>query len=833
MFPYSRSPIGIRFSVSALLSALTLGAVAWVPGSASAEASNSTSTVTNTQDTSPRERLLMDFGWRFEFGHPADPAKDFTHATSYFSYFAKAGYGDGAAAVKFDDSAWRLLDLPHDWAVEAPFSGNGSYSHGFKAIGRKFPERSVGWYRKKFTVPASDLGRRITVEFDGVFRDAVVFINGFYLGRHPSGNQGFQHNLSDYLNYGGENVIAVRVDATMEEGWYYEGAGIYRHVWLGKTSPLHVARHGTSITTEVGPDATRINVVSTLHNAGLNATPFELEQTVVDAAGKTVAREIRNGNSLPPGDTADFTFALAANQPRLWSLEDPYLHRVITTLRAGGTVVDRIVTSFGFRTVRFDPNEGFFLNERRVFLCGTNNHQDHAGVGAAIPDALHDFRIRQLQAIGVNAYRASHNPPTPELLDACDRLGMLVIDETRLMGTAPEQLGAVEEMIRRDRNHPSVILWSLGNEEWALEGNITGARVATTMQAFARRLDPTRRQTVAISGGWGGISRVIDVMGVNYIKHGSTDRQHADFPNQPILGTEETTLSQTRGIYADDKDKAHLGLSLTNKYAVEMFAGWKHYNTRPYLAGLFFWTGFDYRGEPTPFGYPAIASQFGLLDLCGFPKDSAFYIKAWSVAEPVLHLFPHWNWPGKEGVEILVGVFSNHEEVELRLNGRSLGRKPLARNEHLDWQVPYEPGALEALGYRAGKVVETRRIETTSAPAALVLTPDRTVLKADGEDVAVFTVSVLDSAGRPVPTAADRIAFTVTGGQIIGVGNGDPGSLEPDRASERKLFNGLAQVIVQTTKTPGELRLSASADGLQPATATLAAEAVTLRPSVP
>lgn len=766
-----------------------------------------------------RERIRWNEGWRFAFGHPSDTQKDHGHATGYFSYITKTGFGDGPAAAvgKFDDSSWRVLDLPHDWAVEMPFSGNASHSHGYRTVGPRFPDTSVGWYRKTFRIPAEDFGRRISVAFDGVFRASRVWVNGFYLGEEPSGYLNFRYDITDYLNYGGENVIAVRVDATMEEGWFYEGAGIYRHVWLEKTAPVHLVADGTAIETEVDArGAATVRVRSEVTHALGRAEPVEVlvNYTIVDADGAEVARATSASRKLAVGDTVEVEATLSVAQPRLWDLESPTLYTLVAEVAAGGRAVDRVETCFGIRTIRFDPNEGFFLNGRHVKLKGTNNHQDHAGVGAAIPDALQDFRIQRLQAMGSNIYRASHNPPTPELLDACDRLGMLVIDETRLMGSNPLHLDAVKRMIRRDRNHPSVILWSLGNEEWAIEGNVFGERITTTMQAFAKKLDPTRPTTVAISGGWGGISKVVEVMGVNYIKHGDTDKQHAEYPWQIILGTEETTTQATRGIYVDDHARGHLAPLEDGTSGGNVETGWKHYAARPYLAGVIYWTGFDYRGEPNPLAWPAVSSQFGILDTCGFPKDSFYYLKAWWSDEPVLHIFPHWNWPGREGQEIDVRAHSNHDAVELFLNGKSLGKQDMPRNGHLAWKVAYAPGVLEARGYRGGKVVETKRVETTGAPAKLVLTAHRTELVADNHDVAVIDVSVVDAQGRAVPVADNLVTFEITGGKIIGVGNGDPGSHEPDKASERKLFNGLAQVIVQTTHTPGPIVLHAKSDGL-------------------
>jgi beta-galactosidase len=729
-----------------------------------------------------RERTLFDSGWRFALGHATDPAKDFGHATGFFSYLAKTGYGDGAAAAAFDDRGWRLLDLPHDWAVEVPFDPRGSHSHGYKAVGPRFPESSVGWYRKHFTIPESDLGRRIRLEFDGVYRAARVFVNGFFVGEEPSGTAAASYDVSDYLNYGGDNVVAVRVDASMEEGWYYEGAGIYRHTWLLKTDPVHIAQFGTWVRTEVADGGARLTVETVLANEGREPADVAIRHEVFDPAGRSVAQSTAPAVSpLAAGARSVREEVLTVSAPRLWSIETPHLYRLETSVLRAGRVVDRYSTPFGIRTIRFDPDRGFFLNGERVTIKGTNNHQDHAGIGVALPDAMQEFRLRALKAMGSNTYRTSHHPPTPELLDACDRLGMLVIDETRLQGINEFHLRQLEQMIRRDRNHPSVILWSLGNEEWAIEGNIKGARITTTMQDFAHRLDPTRRTTVAISGGWGGTSTTVEVAGVNYIKQARVDEQHRLFPQQIIVGTEETTTQGTRGVYVDDRTRCHLAPVEDGSSGGNAEIGWQFYAARPWAAGVVYWTGFDYRGEPVPFGWPAISSQFGILDTCGFPKDGFYYLKSWWSDETVLHLFPHWNWPGREGESIEVRAHSNCEEVELFLNDVSLGRQRMPINGHLAWPVRYAPGSLVARGCRGGREIAVARVETTGAAAALALTPDRATVTADGRDVAVITVDVRDAAGRIVPTAGQRATFAISGpGKIIGVGNGDPSSHEPD-----------------------------------------------------
>jgi beta-galactosidase len=749
----------------------------------SAKAQQGSSIIDTQANQTVRERLLMDFGWRFALGHAWDTDKDFNHGTSYFSFYTKTGFGDGPAAPDFDDRSWRILDVPHDWAVELPFDSTGGHSHGYKAIGRNFPGSSIGWYRKSFFIPESDLGRRIRIQFDGVHRNSRVFVNGFYLGEEHSGYYPFEYDISDYLNYGGDNVVAVRADATMEEGWFYEGAGIYRHVWLLKTGPLHIPSYGTFVTSEIKGDSALVSVRTTIVNESPVSTAFGLSQSVYNSEGKQLDNKFIDNLSLAPSEEQEYAVVFSISGPRLWSAETPYLYKLATSVLVNGKTADSIETNFGIRTIRFDPGEGFFLNGKHVKLKGTNNHQDHAGVGTAIPDALQYYRIARLKEMGSNAYRCSHNPPTPELLDACDRLGMLVIDENRLIGSNREHLEKLETLIKRDRNHPSVIAWSLGNEEWAIEGNPKGARIAFTMQALAKSLDTTRAITVASSGGWGqGVSTVIDVMGFNYIFNGDIDRHHQEFPDQPGIGTEESTSNSTRGIYYGNRAKAHMAQSDRSPSGRSMETGFKFYAERPWLSGLFFWTGFDYKGEPNPFGWPQVGTQFGIIDQCGFHKDIFYYLESWWTDETVLHILPHWNWQDKGEHEISVWVYSNCDEAELFLNNTSMGRKAMPVYGHLEWTVDYEPGLLMAHGYKDGEQIVTEKMETTGEASAVKLIPRSRTIKADGEDVSVITVQVTDNKGRNVPDAGNEITFMLDGpGKIIGVGNGDPSSHEPDR----------------------------------------------------
>jgi beta-galactosidase len=457
----------------------------------------------------------------------------------------------------------------------------------------------------------------------------------------------------------------------------------------------------------------------------------------------------------------------------------------VTTIIEGGKTIDRIETPFGIRTVAFDAQKGFLLNGKPYVIKGTCNHQDHAGVGAAMPDQLQYFRIARLKEMGSNAYRTSHNPPTPELLEACDRLGMLVMDENRLLGSDAANTDQLESLLRRDRNHPSVFIWSIANEEWNTQGTSAGKRVAATMQAAIRRLDPTRPVTYAapVDNEFTGINESIEVRGWNYHIGKGADDYHAAHPKQPNLGTEQASTVGTRGIYANDPVRGYVSAYDDNApdWANSAHDWWTFYDARPWLSGGFVWTGFDYRGEPTPYHWPCINSHFGILDTCGFAKDNFWYYRSWWQDTPVLHLLPHWNWPGKEGQMIDVRALSNCDEVELFLNGQSLGKQAMQRDSQLKWKVKYAPGVLSAKGSKAGKVVAEERIETTGAPSALQLRPDRPAIDANGEDISIITVAVVDKDGRVVPVANHPISFELEGpGRILGVGNGDPSSHEPD-----------------------------------------------------
>jgi beta-galactosidase len=824
-----------------LCSGLALSASSLVARSAWARASSALLAGAEAQAAvAPREQLLFDFGWKFQFGHGTDPARDLGFGNGQGD-FAKTG-DFGFAKGEFDDSKWRALNLPHDWAVELPFVRDEvQNSHGYKPVGRRYPETSVGWYRRAFEIPASDQGRRITVEFDGAFRDVLIFVNGCFIGRNDNGYAPFSFDLTDFLHYGGKNYIVARVDASFGDGWFYEGAGIYRHVWLNKSDALHLGQWESTVRTTVSGSSALLNLATVVANDGQQAESAKVSWQILDAAGKTVATAEAAAQQIAVDGSAAFSATAKLANPALWSPDEPNLYSAIVTVEAGGKPRDAERVSFGVRTVLFDADKGLFLNGKSIKIQGTCNHQDHAGVGAAVPDRLQAFRLGVLKEMGGNAVRTSHNAPTPEWVEGCDRMGLMMMCETRQMSSNPEGMAQLDAMVKRYRNSPSVILWSVGNEEWILQDAMAeeGARIAGTMVHRCHELDPTRVVSAAVNGdNEKGVSDAFDIIGFNYGLD-RPDSYHKEHPKRPLYGSETSSAISTRGDYSTDPLRntinAYDGVVPWGETAEQW---WKFYGTREWEAGGFAWTGFDYRGEPTPYGWPSINSQFGIVDMCGFPKDTFFYYKAWWGKEPSLHLFPHWNFEGRDGDEIPVWVYSNLDEVELFLNGKSLGSQKVPHLGHVEWKAKYEPGFIEARGTKDGKVVLTERRETTGPAAAIRLTADRAEINADGEDLAILTVEVLDKQGRPIPTASNFIGFKVSGdGALIGVGNGDPNCQQSDKEPRRSLFNGLAQVIVQAGKRAGEIHIEAVKEGwdgaeLTPAKLVIVTKRVEPRPAV-
>ena len=781
--------------------------------------------------TGMRETVRLDEGWRFAYGHAADPVKNFGCGTEYFNYLTKANsiHNEGPYAVKFNDSTWQEVMVPHDWVATLPYAPEASHSHGYKTVGYKYPTTSVGWYRKTISIPKTDEGKRLTLRFDGIFRDARVWFNGFYMGSEPSGYATQEYDVTEYVNYGGDNLICVRADASLEEGWFYEGAGIYRDVWLEKTAAVSVAPFGTFVYAELRSPYTSatIYIETEVNNHSSKVQDCQVEQRILDAEGHEVGKTISvMMDALRPRETRGCKQQLTLSDPHLWSTTDPYLYKVETLIRVNGQVTDCYQTTIGIREIAFDADKGFLLNGQQLKLRGVNLHQDHAGVGTAMPEALMAWRIRQLKELGCNAYRSSHNPASPALLDICDHEGILVIDENRLTGVNEEHLRLLERLIKRDRNHPSVILWSCGNEEWGIENNVQGTRLAEAMKEYVRLFDPTRPSTLANAGG-SELIKGVDVVGYNYISQNDVVNRRLQHPEWRIVGTEEFTGCGTRGVYFNSPDVPGRMRSMNfdeKGYGVEnvIERGWRFYAEHDWAAGAFFWTGFDYRGEPNPLTYPATDSEFGILDYCGFWKDEAWYLKSWWTDEPVLHIFPHWNLQGHEGEEIELWAYSNCEEVELTVNGRDLGRQTMPRNGHLKWKAVYQPGKVVAVGYKNGRRIMSKTIETTKPAAKIVLRSDRQTIDADGRDLAVVTVEIQDIEGHIVPDASPLLTFCLDGdGRILGVGNGDPSYLGADHPQGKDCktfvipaFNGLAQVLVQSSHSPAVLTLTASAEQL-------------------
>lgn len=787
-----------------------------------------------SQEPAPREKLLMNFGWKFHRGDLR---------VNHWGKYAKNGtYGtEPGIGLAYDDSAWRVIDLPHDFALEG-FGSGSNFGSGY------FPA-DTGWYRRKFTVPATDKGKRITVEFEGAFQAATVYCNNFIVGKSESGYAPFQFDITELLNYGGDNVLTVCVDNKLPEGWWYEGGGIYRDVHLVKTDPVHVPWGGVHVQSwfkadpalgksfladePVGPAKLRIEVNTA--NKGFSSSEVKVSARVLDPSGRQVA----HGSSMVevgPGGTEKTSVEAQLQSPQLWSLETPQLYTALIELECAGKLVDRMEQPFGVRTIRYDAKEGFFLNGKHVKIKGASNHQDHAGAGIALPEAVVEFRLNRLKQFGFNGYRTAHHPGGP-IARVADRLGMLVFTENRKFSTGANALHELRQMILADRNSPSVVLWGIGNEEVAFQGTPVGGQVVRGMLNVVRSLDPTRPVTMGQNEHHdlpGSAATELDVVGFNYSCNYQPDHLKKVFEthiDKPLIETEMANTYTSRGVYENQELQGRLLSYDLRNFWVGSFTmvEVQRLLERPRMSGGFIWTGFDYRGEPSPF-FPEnwkrankpgemprlVSCHFGIFDLCGFPKDAAYFYKAAYSPEPVLHLFPHWNWKGREGQPVDVWVYSNHEEVELQLNGKRLGRKLMPRFGYLSWQVPYEAGVLEAIAYRAGAVVERARHETTGEPVAVKFEPERPFLNADHEDVALVTMKVVDAQGRPVPNATNKVRFRVEGpARLLGSGNGDAATVEPDTVPERSLWAGLAQVLVQAKDQTGHATLIGESDGLR------------------
>ena len=588
---------GVVLSASSLLTRS-----AW--GRAAALVSGTSGAASAVPAIAPREQLLFDFGWKFQMGNASDPALDLGFGKGQGD-FAKTGNFDFAKSG-FDDSKWRTLNLPHDWAVELPFVRDEELgSHGYKPLGRRYPETSVGWYRREFEIPASDQGRRISVEFDGAFRSAVVFVNGCFIGRNDNGYTPFSFDLTDFLNFGAKNYIVVRVDASFGDGWFYEGAGIYRHVWLTKIDALHLGKWESWVRSSAplaDITSTNVSLGTIVENEGSAVESAKVKWEIKDAAGKIVATAEAPAQMIAVDGKASYTATVKLADPVLWSVDEPNLYSAIVSVEAGGKVRDAELVSFGVRTAIFDADKGFFLNGKPLKIQGTCNHQDHAGVGSALPDRLQSFRLDVLRAMGCNAVRTSHNMPVPEWVEACDRMGVMMMCETRQMSSNPEGLAQLDAMVKRYRNSPSILMWSVGNEEWILQDSMAeeGAKIAATMVRRCHELDPTRPVSAAVNGdNKRGVSEAFDIVGFNYNLN-YPDDFHKNNPKRAIYGSETASAYSTRGVYTTDPLRNTEGAYDVNpaNWGETAEGWWKFYAAREWEAGGFAWTGFDYRGEP-------------------------------------------------------------------------------------------------------------------------------------------------------------------------------------------------------------------------------------------
>lgn len=758
------------------------------------------------------EKLSLDRNWLFYLGDIPFPVVT-GHEMSYNS--AKAGKSWGAAAPEFNDNTWRQLNLPHDWSVEQPYDSTENVSQGYR-------KRGVGWYRRSFLLSASDKGKHIELQFDGIATNCTVWFNGTLIHRNYCGYTSIYLDITALAYYGiKKNNISIRVDAVPQEGWWYEGSGIYRHTWLVKRADTHLVTDGVFAQPVKDKfDNWSLPIESTIENSGCEISDVDVLVSLFDKTGKKIVEKRTSASIVPLGRTVA-NLNLRVNNPDLWSPDSPTLYKVKTSIYKNGIQIDSLLTTCGFRTIRFTVDSGFYLNDKPLKIKGVCNHQDHAGVGVAIPDALWEFRLRKLKEMGVNGYRCSHNAPSNEFLAACDSMGILVMDENRNFNVSAEYIGQLEWMVRRDRNHPSIILWSVFNEE-PMQSTENGFEMVRRMSAVVKSLDTTRPVTAAANGGLftaKNVANAVDVIGLNY-QSKLYDKVHEAFPNTPVFSSEDGSSYMVRGEYLTDKANCTHDSYDTQAapWGETHRTNWKNIAERPFLAGCFIWTGFDYRGEPQPYVWPAASASFGIMDQCGFPK-AAFYIhQAQWTNKPVLQLIPHWNWPVDSiGKQIKVMVLTNAEKVKLFLNGKLLSEKKVDKYEMVEMMVPYKPGKLVAIGFIGEKEVSHFTVETTTKPVSIQLIPDRKILIGNGQDAMPVTVRVVDAKGRPVTTVDLPVEFEINGvGKIIGLGNGNPNSHESEKGFKRKLFNGLAQVIIQSNyNSEGKIYLKAKVLGLK------------------
>jgi beta-galactosidase len=800
---------------------------------------------------SPRQRERIDFDWKFTKGNV-----------------------DNAQTVRFDDSEWQSVDLPHDWSIYGPFDTKAESGRS----GAYLPT-GVGWYRKTLTIPAADNGKQISIEFDGVYEYSEVWFNGHSLGLRPYGFISFSYDVTPYVNFSGENTIAVKVDNSRQTNCrWYSGSGIYRDVWLTATDGLHIPQWGTYVTTpKVSADSATVHVAAELRNQRSAAAPFDYVCTILDSGGKQVQSSSGSGQ-IDAGATSEIVTDLTVDHPSLWSVDAPQLYTTRIEVSSGGQVVDRYDTVFGIRSLDYDVNKGFSLNGTHTKFNGVCLHGDGGAVGVAVPMEVWRRRLVALKEMGCNSIRTSHNPPDPDFLDLCDELGFLVMDEAfdewkAAKGQVKQGYHTlftewhdpdVTDFVRRDRNHPSVVLWSAGNEI-PDQTSPQGPATARELVGLFHQLDPTRPVTAGCDNVYAEprsaspeFMAALDIAGYNYVDRWRNrsylyfrlDREA--FPERKFIGTEDASMGGPRGNYGNPfvsenapgaqppapapaaavsagPGPGRRRFSAAPRIVVEQL--WRVVAENDYVEGDFMWTGIDYLGEA------GVGAFSGVIDSAGFKKDGYYFYQSQWTSTPMVHIFPHWNWKGHEGEVLPVYCYTNCDSAELFVNGKSYGVKGYGlmlegmrdrygtqtnpgrirttSDLHLQWDVAYEPGTLRVVGSKGGQVVATEEVVTTGEPAAIDLALDKAILNADGRDVAHLTVKIIDDQGRMVPTAGNTLQFKVEGaGKLIGVDNGSMSIDESFKGDQRTAFNGLALAILQSTRTPGEITVTVTSAGL-------------------
>jgi beta-galactosidase len=780
---------------------------------------------------SANRKADFDMGWRFHLGEV--PA---------------------AKEINFADNSWRQLNLPHDWSIEGEFSKDNPAGVGGGAL-----PGGIGWYRKTFTLPETDKNKSVFIDFDGVYMNSDVWINGHFLGNRPYGYSSFRYEMTPYLNYGNKpNVIAVRVDnSNQPNSRWYSGSGIYRNVWLVTVDKIHVNHWGTFVSTPaVDKNKAIINVQTTIRNEMANSSIVTLKTILQDKNGKEVASSSAK-ESISGGSSKTFSQQLKITNPELWSTIHPVLYKAVSVVEANGKELDNYNTLFGIRYFHFDSKEGFFLNGKHVLIKGVCDHHDLGCLGAAINERALQRQLQILKDMGCNAIRTSHNPPAPELLQLADQMGIMIMDEAFDCWKKGKNKydyhlywdewhkRDLSDFILRDRNHPSVIIWSIGNEipdQW----DSAGATIARELAGIVRSLDTTRPITSAMNDPEAknnslSHSGAMDLIGHNY-RHEHYDDFFKNFPGGKFIATETTSALETRGEYNMPSDSIFIwprkGVKMNANFTCSAYdncrvpwgstheATLKAVMEHDFVSGMFVWTGFDYLGEPTPYGWPARSSYFGIIDLAGFPKDAYYLYQSVWTNKPVLHILPDWSgWQPGDSVDVWA-YYNNADKVELFLNGKSLGAREKQGDEmHVMWRVPYQPGALKAVSYKNGKVVLTREIHTAGKLAKMVLEPDRNKISADGKDLSFVTVKLEDANGNLVPHADNLINFKVTGdGSLVGVDNGSETNHESFKAKAHTAFNGLCLAVVQSGGKKGKITITATSDGLPPVSTTINTE---------